>query len=95
MLQGMVEKWLAQVELGMLASLKDVVGKSMKSYPTLPRTEYVLGWPGQVVLCVCSIFWTAEVAESLQNKILTVNTRIIFPPLIKMIFHKFHLQVNN
>ncbi|XP_054711131.1 dynein axonemal heavy chain 3-like [Uloborus diversus] len=65
--KGMVEKWLAEVEVAMLASLKHVIGKSLLSYPELPRTEYVLSWPGQVVICVCSVFWTAEVAEALEN----------------------------
>lgn len=89
----MVEKWLAEVELGMLASLKDVIRESMKSYPTLPRTEYVLSWPGQVVLCVCSIFWTAEVAESFQNNTVKVNIMIIFPLLFKMIFNQFFYKI--
>lgn len=69
----MVEKWLAEVETSMLLSLKHVIKKSLDSYPKLPRTEFVLSWPGQVVICVSSVFWTAEVAESLQNKTVEVN----------------------
>ncbi|GIY22660.1 dynein heavy chain 3, axonemal [Caerostris extrusa] len=65
--KGMVEKWLAEVEVNMLASLKDVIGKSIESYPTLPRTEYVLEWPGQVVICVSTVFWTAEVSEAIEK----------------------------
>ncbi|GIY63283.1 dynein heavy chain 3, axonemal [Caerostris darwini] len=65
--KGMVEKWLAEVEVNMLASLKDVIGKSIESYPTIPRTEYVLEWPGQVVICVSSVFWTAEVSEAIEK----------------------------
>ncbi|XP_071037846.1 dynein axonemal heavy chain 3 [Parasteatoda tepidariorum] len=65
--KGMVEKWLAEVEKNMIRSMRDVIGKSMLSYPELPRTEYVLKWPGQVVLCVSCIFWTAEVSEAIAN----------------------------
>lgn len=68
----MVEKWLAEVEVSMLYSLKDVIKKSLESYSNLPRTEFVIKWPGQVVICVCSVFWTAEVAESLQNNTVEV-----------------------
>ncbi|GFR28700.1 dynein heavy chain 3, axonemal [Trichonephila clavata] len=65
--KGMVEKWLAEVEVSMLQSLKDVIRKSLQAYPTCARTEYVLSWPGQVVICVCSAFWTAEVSEAIEN----------------------------
>lgn len=74
----MVEKWLAEVEVSMLVSLKDVIKKSLESYPISPRTEYVLSWPGQVVICVCSVFWTAEVAEALQNNTVEVNTFLFY-----------------
>lgn len=74
----MVEKWLAEVEVSMLVSLKDEIKKSLESYPTSPRTEYVLSWPGQVVICVCSVFWTAEVAEALQNNTVEVNTFLFY-----------------
>ncbi|XP_055941760.1 dynein axonemal heavy chain 3-like [Argiope bruennichi] len=65
--KGMVEKWLAEVEVSMLFSLKDVIGKSLEAYPNVPRTEYVLSWPGQVVICVSSVFWTAEVSEAIEK----------------------------
>ena len=73
----MVEKWLAEVEVSMLLSLKNQIKKSLESYPKPPRTEYVLNWPGQVVICVCSVFWTAEVAEALQNNIVDVNIYLV------------------
>ncbi|KAG8190244.1 hypothetical protein JTE90_001328 [Oedothorax gibbosus] len=68
--KGMVERWLSEVEVNMLSSLKDVIGKSVISYPNMLRTEYVLSWPGQVVICVSSVFWTAEVAEAIQQNAL-------------------------
>lgn len=33
----------------------------------VPRTEWVLSWPGQVVIAGCQTFWTAEVSESLEK----------------------------
>ena len=35
-----------------------------------PRTEWVLKWPGQIVIAGCQTHWTKEVSESLvDNKI--------------------------
>lgn len=38
----------------------------------VPRKEWVLQWPGQVVICASSIFWTKEVAEAIENNTLPV-----------------------
>ena len=33
----------------------------------IDRTEWVLSWPGQVVIAGCQIHWTMEVTEALEN----------------------------
>ena len=71
--RGMVEKWLAQVEQQMLLSLRDVILKAVEEYPTLPKTKWVLNWPGQVVICGDSIFWTKDVSEAIQGGTLKVQ----------------------
>ncbi|KAM7329251.1 hypothetical protein ACRRTK_010864 [Alexandromys fortis] len=63
--KGMVEKWLQQVEQVMLASMRQVIGNGIEAYAEVPRKAWVLQWPGQVVICVSSIFWTKEVSEAL------------------------------
>lgn len=65
--RGMVEKWLIQVEQQMLNSLKDVINRAVVDYGQTKRREWVLKWPGQVILCADSIFWTAEVSEAIRN----------------------------
>uniref|UniRef100_A0A8C4HI64 Dynein, axonemal, heavy chain 1 n=1 Tax=Dicentrarchus labrax TaxID=13489 RepID=A0A8C4HI64_DICLA len=35
--------------------------------PQQPRTEWVLSWPGQVVIAGCQVFWTTEVSEALEQ----------------------------
>lgn len=65
--KGMVEKWLQQVEQVMLASMRDVIGLGIEAYVKVPRNQWVLEWPGQVVICVSSIFWTKEVSEALAE----------------------------
>ncbi|XP_010001540.1 PREDICTED: dynein heavy chain 3, axonemal [Chaetura pelagica] len=65
--KGMVEKWLLQVEEMMLASVKEVIQEGIKGYIKVPRKTWVLQWPGQVVICVSSIYWTQEVSEAIRN----------------------------
>uniref|UniRef100_A0A8C6RT96 Dynein axonemal heavy chain 3 n=1 Tax=Nannospalax galili TaxID=1026970 RepID=A0A8C6RT96_NANGA len=60
---GMVEKWLQQVEQTMLASMRQVIEQGIENYVQVPRNSWVLQWPGQVVVCVSSIYWTKEVSE--------------------------------
>ncbi|XP_058254502.1 dynein axonemal heavy chain 3 [Hemibagrus wyckioides] len=67
---GMVEKWLLEVEHTMLRSVKDVIQSGLEQYPKLPRKKWVLQWPGQVVICASSIFWTSEVSNAIQNNTL-------------------------
>ncbi|XP_074517159.1 dynein axonemal heavy chain 1 [Sebastes fasciatus] len=64
---GNVEDWLKDVEKSMKATLRDNIDRSLKVYPEQPRTEWVLSWPGQVVIAGCQVFWTAEVSEALEQ----------------------------
>uniref|UniRef100_A0A183SIA1 Dynein heavy chain 7, axonemal n=1 Tax=Schistocephalus solidus TaxID=70667 RepID=A0A183SIA1_SCHSO len=64
--RGAVEKWLLQVQDVMLLSIHDVIAAAREAYDSDRRDQWVLEWPGQVVLCVSQIFWTLEVAESLD-----------------------------
>ncbi|XP_036135820.1 dynein heavy chain 3, axonemal [Molossus molossus] len=68
--KGMVEKWLQQVEQMMLASLREVIRLGIEAYVQVSRDRWVLQWPGQVVICVSSIFWTREVSEALVENTL-------------------------
>ncbi|XP_041639844.1 dynein heavy chain 1, axonemal [Cheilinus undulatus] len=63
---GNVENWLMDVERSMKATLRDNIERSLKAYSEHPRTEWVLSWPGQVVIAGCQVFWTAEVSEALE-----------------------------
>ncbi|XP_042561677.1 dynein axonemal heavy chain 1-like [Clupea harengus] len=63
---GNVEDWLKDVERSMKASLREDINRSLKAYPQKPRTEWVLSWPGQVVIAGCQTFWTTEMSESLE-----------------------------
>ncbi|KAJ3210279.1 Dynein heavy chain 7, axonemal [Dinochytrium kinnereticum] len=65
--KGAVEKWLGGVERGMLESVKSIVEEAYYAYPTKPREQWVLDWPGQVVLCVSSIYWTIGMEKAIAQ----------------------------
>ncbi|XP_074179212.1 dynein axonemal heavy chain 3 [Rhinolophus sinicus] len=68
--KGMVEKWLQQVERMMLTSMREVIRLGIEAYVQVPRNHWVLQWPGQVVICVSSIFWTQAVSQAMVEKTL-------------------------
>ena len=47
----------------MKLSLREVMGKAVNAYPSIAREEWVLQWPGQIVLAASQIHWTAEVTQ--------------------------------
>ncbi|CAI8006104.1 Dynein heavy chain 3, axonemal, partial [Geodia barretti] len=65
--KGMVEKWLLQVQEVMIVSLKDVMEQAVGAYEDESRVQWVVQWPGQVVLAGTSIYWTRDVAAAIRN----------------------------
>ncbi|ORX42989.1 hypothetical protein BCR36DRAFT_361700 [Piromyces finnis] len=61
--KGLVEKWLLKVESGMKESVHFSIKEAYKAYAETKRKEWVLNWPGQVVLCISQVYWTFN-AES-------------------------------
>ncbi|XP_052285538.1 dynein axonemal heavy chain 12-like isoform X2 [Dreissena polymorpha] len=64
--RGAVEKWLLQVQDVMLVSVRDVVRAAHEAYAVEPRSNWVINWPGQVVLCASQAYWTREVHEAIR-----------------------------
>lgn len=50
----------------MVISIRISIENAFYEYPTIKRTSWVQKWPGQSVLCVSQIFWTAEVHDVLS-----------------------------
>lgn len=69
----MVEKWLLEVQEVMILSLKDVMAEAVAVYEDTPRVQWVVQWPGQVVLAGTSIYWTKDVATAIRNGTLKVS----------------------
>jgi len=71
--QGLVEKWLIQVETLMMLSINKIINNAVKKYANTDRDKWVLQWPGMVVLCAATINWTAEVETAVERKSLPVR----------------------
>ena len=47
----------AQVEARMFEAVHDVTARGIENFPSKPRHEWVLDWPGMVVLVVTAVYW--------------------------------------
>lgn len=65
--RGSVEKWLVQVEEAMLSCVRDQTYRSWLDYANSERTDWILRWPGQIVIAVSQIYWTANVHGALSG----------------------------
>lgn len=70
----MVEKWLLQVEDMMITSVRYVIKDATEDYVKTPRKQWVVEWPGQVVICSSQVYWTAEAEAAIQNSSLKVGS---------------------
>tara|TARA_B110000285_G_C14903067_1_gene504237 strand:+ start:73 stop:273 length:201 start_codon:yes stop_codon:yes gene_type:complete len=51
----------------MVASLKALAKQALDAYPKTERTEWSKLYPGQIVLCISSIYWTQEVEQAIKD----------------------------
>eukprot|EP01064_Diplonema_japonicum_P028148 TRINITY_DN4256_c2_g1_i2.p1 TRINITY_DN4256_c2_g1~~TRINITY_DN4256_c2_g1_i2.p1 ORF type:complete len:4454 (+),score=1223.71 TRINITY_DN4256_c2_g1_i2:62-13363(+) len=70
---NLAEKWLLKVENVMQATVLHNIKEALKDYKVRDahnspekRQEWMLQWPGQVVICVSQVYWSKEVEESID-----------------------------
>lgn len=66
---GLVEKWLQQVEEVMRLSLRSEAQKAIEAYTELTRRQWVTSFPGQIVLACNIVYWTSEVTKVNESKL--------------------------
>ncbi|EDQ91509.1 uncharacterized protein MONBRDRAFT_15298, partial [Monosiga brevicollis MX1] len=64
--KGNVEEWLLEVERVMAVSLRQILQEALGQYYAGPRTDFVIAWPGQIVIAGCQTTWTSEVEKAIQ-----------------------------
>ena len=65
--EGNVEFWLTDVETMMRASINTIMGKSVASYAVTDRKQWVLEWPGQIILGCDQVYWSRETEEAITK----------------------------
>ena len=65
--KGNVEAWLLELQLSMRLTIKDVIKRSMVSYEKVKRKNWVLSWPGMVVICVGCFYWTMGAEKAMAK----------------------------
>ncbi|KAL0210647.1 hypothetical protein RCL1_005083 [Eukaryota sp. TZLM3-RCL] len=63
----LVENWMCDIEQMMRDSVRNQIDLALKAYFEIPRTEWVMQFPGQVVLAVDMIVWTMEVETAIHE----------------------------
>lgn len=66
--EGNVESWLVLVESSMKNTVRTTLGKSLDDMEGLERKDWVLRWPGQVVIACSQAYWTAGVETSIRTE---------------------------
>ncbi|XP_049782826.1 dynein axonemal heavy chain 7-like [Schistocerca cancellata] len=61
------EKWFSEMETQMVLSLEHNIHQSNIDYSPQRRSSWVCTWPGQVILCVSQIIWTADIHYSISH----------------------------
>ena len=65
--KGNVERWLLEIENIQWDSIRSLTVASLEEYNQIPRGEWILKWPAQVILGVSCVYWTAEVTKALAS----------------------------
>lgn len=68
-----MEKWLLKVEETMKSSLTDICRDAVEAYSQSVRVNWVLTWPGMIVICGSCVHWTTEVSVAFEDNSLGVS----------------------
>lgn len=51
----------------MKRTMHRLAGEALEAYATTNREQWLLEWPGQLVLNCSQVYWTKEVTEALET----------------------------
>ena len=73
--KGNVEVWMTSLLSSMRISVKSTFMKAMEQYVTIPRSEWILNWQGQIILNCGSLYWTKDCTDHLQDPKKKIDVR--------------------
>lgn len=66
-----VEWWLLEAEHVIKQTLHKISGAALEAYPAKARSDWILDWPGQLVLNCSQVYWTqVSMLLSQQNPLI-------------------------
>ncbi|XP_076227546.1 dynein axonemal heavy chain 7 isoform X3 [Nomia melanderi] len=74
--RGQVEKWLLELESSMKKSVRAQVIQAKDGFLRQSRSQWALNWPGQTILCVSKLYWTADVTNALSKSSISLENYI-------------------
>lgn len=92
-LQGMVEKWLLQVEKQMVKSLRDIIEKAVADYYSSELAKWVLAWPGQERSTnICDATMRASTNQPTNQTLFIYKARLFQCNEIRQLFYRTTLR---
>lgn len=64
--KGNPEVWLKDIEGAMVACLRKITYQCYQAYTQGERTDWILNWPSQCILCISQAYWTAETEAAIK-----------------------------
>ena len=71
--RGPVEAWLAVVEAQMHAALRAAAKRALREVLEVPRADWIMQHPAQLVLALSSVLWCSQVGRDLPCACMTLS----------------------
>jgi len=82
---GAVEKWLIQCEAAQRETVAAMCRDASKAYATSKRTDWMMEWPGQVVLCIGSLYWTSQTEAAIREGTVAAHASTVSAQLMEIV----------
>ena len=82
---GAVEKWLIQCEAAQRETVAAMCRDASKAYATSKRTDWMVEWPGQVVLCIGSLYWTSQTEAAIREGTVAAHASTVSAQLMEIV----------
>ena len=82
---GAVEKWLIECEQAQRETVAAMCRDASAAYATSKRTDWMVEWPGQVVLCIGSLYWTSQTETAIRDGAMKQHAEVVSSQLMEIV----------